>query len=489
MARKSRSKKSKKTTSKSTWLVVPAMPWDNPADFTGPNAKQIKLSIHPKIGAYRKYIGGRNWQLGKDPAKAARLAWEIQSQYKMAKAVGHEDWLVDMGDGTQLMVERFEYYRAALDGDEKAIKRLGLMRDEEARRKDLEAQYHQLYQGQLGSDASSTTQPGQPLHTSLPRPTGIATLSRAVEAFKDVVDRSSRSPYWKSVLKGRVEDSLAALGDQDLVTFGYDALSTVVEYWISQAKAGQVSVHTAENQVGAIRQFVDWLDQTDKTSWLAPRRWEKLLQISKRQEIRRIKRSQSQAPETYDTKQLKKLWLAATGQTRLYLLLGLNCAFTQIDLSELNTDHLDLKADKIEYRRSKTGVYAEFPMWPETRRMLQEHCKQHADDIRKRKGLLFVTRQGRPLVHLTEAGNRSDAVRQRWNRLRDNAGVKGSFKLLRKTASQYVRNAAGADYAEALLAHAEQGVGASYNRFQDWPGLAKVVMEYRNKLQPVFDQT
>ena len=110
----------------------------------------------------------------------------------------------------------------------------------------------------------------------------------------------------------------------------------------------------------------------------------------------------------------------------------------------MNTDHLDLKADKIEYRRSKTGVYAEFPMWPETRRMLQEHCKQHADDIRKRKGRLFVTRQGRPLVHLTEAGNRSDAVQQRWNRLRDNAGVKGSFKLLRKTASQYVRNAASA---------------------------------------------
>ena len=74
MARKSRSKKSKKTTSKSTWLVVPAMPWDNPADFTGPNAKQIKLSIHPKIGAYRKYIGGRNSQLGKDPAKAGQVS-------------------------------------------------------------------------------------------------------------------------------------------------------------------------------------------------------------------------------------------------------------------------------------------------------------------------------------------------------------------------------------------------------------------------------
>ena len=62
-----------------------------------------------------------------------------------------------------------------------------------------------------------------------------------------------------------------------------------------------------------------------------------------------------------------------------------------------------------------------------------------------------------------------------------------SFKHLRKTASQFVRDIAGKELSEAFLCHSDRTTGRHYNKFSDWSTLTDTLTKVRRKLQPMLD--
>ena len=62
-----------------------------------------------------------------------------------------------------------------------------------------------------------------------------------------------------------------------------------------------------------------------------------------------------------------------------------------------------------------------------------------------------------------------------------------SFKHLRKTASQLVRDVAGKELSDAFLCHSDRTTGRHYNKFADWSAMADALDKVREKLRPMFD--
>ena len=80
---------------------------------------------------------------------------------------------------------------------------------------------------------------------------------------------------------------------------------------------------------------------------------------------------------TFTLEQVKTLLAAATDRTRLYLLLGLNCGYTQRDISDLKPQQVDWEAGRITRKRSKTKTQRKVPivsyqLWPTTLALLKQ---------------------------------------------------------------------------------------------------------------------
>ena len=112
--------------------------------------------------------------------------------------------------------------------------------------------------------------------------------------------------------------------------------------------------------------------------------------------------------------QLERLLAATDERGRAMIWLGIGLGFGAADLSVLRVGQID--AHTYDLRRGKTGIerYGETP--PLVWRVVSEFVVSYS---RKRGELLFVTRDGLPLVH-----QRSNAVTQWWAKLRKKIGEK-----------------------------------------------------------------
>ncbi len=102
---------------------------------------------------------------------------------------------------------------------------------------------------------------------------------------------------------------------------------------------------------------------------------------------------------------------------------------------------------------------------------------------------MLTTQRGTSLLRENN-GAKTDMIAIAWRRLRMSVGMTGrgmSFKHLRKTASQLIRDAAGKELSEAFLCHSDRTTGRHYNKFSDWSTMADALDQVRAKLQPVFD--
>lgn len=405
-----------------------------------------------EVKTFKKYVGGRYFFFGPDKPKAEKLALALLAKWAEKKATEADPAWTDAEISAAQSMREQAYGRSDFDGLDDAALNVGAEKPQNAPESFQKLQVVTDYAMSVGD---------------------------AIDAYEAHIDASAKSKRWKLQLKHRVSKLRDSIGELSLSELGHTAIANECERWIAHAKEGEFAISTAENQIKALRQFTTWADEADEIEYEAPKRYERIFRKAiTRQDVRTLKRKK-EAPKTFSKAELQKLWKATDDDSeRLYFLLALNCGFTQIDLSELKAEHVNWKAKKIEYRRSKTGVYAEFLLWDETLELLKPYKGQ--------EGVLFRTRRGKTLVSFSDKGNAVDSVRQLWDKLRKRAGVKGSFKLLRKTASQAIRDIKGSDYAEAFLAHTEKGVGASYNRFQHWQGLAQAVKTYRQQLKPVL---
>lgn len=145
-------------------------------------------------------------------------------------------------------------------------------------------------------------------------------------------------------------------------------------------------------------------------------------------------------------------------QTKAKFLLGINCAFTSKDLADLKWSYIDFENGRLKYRRVKTkkrlGPLINYKLFPCTIEALAA--------LPKNNELVFVSRNGLPLVHNIRRKSPTDSWVQAWRRLRKAKKVPNiQFKMLRKSGATIIeKKFPGAVL--AYLADKPSGITAHY---------------------------
>lgn len=143
----------------------------------------------------------------------------------------------------------------------------------------------------------------------------------------------------------------------------------------------------------------------------------------------------------FTIKEVKELLAAATEQTKLYLLLMLNCGMYQSDVSDLLKSEVDWSKGTITRKRSKTAHHPDTPevtykLWDETFKLLKKYKAKEGE-------LALTTAKGKPLKQeeiVNGKLSKSDNIQSAYRRLQLNLKIAAKdrkpLKLLRKTGAQ-----------------------------------------------------
>jgi integrase len=130
---------------------------------------------------------------------------------------------------------------------------------------------------------------------------------------------------------------------------------------------------------------------------------------------------------------------AATGQTRLHVLLGLNCGMTAQDISDLQQSQVDWTLGTITRKRSKTAIHEDVPvvcykLWPETFDLLKNY-RSDVDSV-------LVTKTGKPWIQSAYDGGEdykhSDSIGSCFKNVCAKTGLSLTPKNLRTVASNHL---------------------------------------------------
>ncbi len=136
------------------------------------------------------------------------------------------------------------------------------------------------------------------------------------------------------------------------------------------------------------------------------------------------------------------LALPTPDRTRLYILLMLNCGFTQADVANLLPSEVDFEQGTITRKRTKTRGKTSVPvvrytLWPKTLALLQQEQTEGGTRV-------LLNQRGEPLLTetLLESGKykKTDNIRSAWNRLCKRRGVDLPLSGFRKTSASLLRS-------------------------------------------------
>ncbi len=332
-----------------------------------------------------------------------------------------------------------------------------------------------------------------------PKPSGVhlvgkvasGTIGQAIDAYLlnlDVKKRSGQigddhhhilSHQYKALKALRLttaEGRKINFADVAVADADFDLLTAVVGHYtarpISPKTNRPIAPSYAKDYIDAVADLFDYLDRTD--NWQGFKRWTEVFDVKIKATPREMKKAAKGIPN-FTLDELRYVWHQATSKARrVYLMLGLCCGFTQKEIASLMKDDLVLEGGQwfIDRLRNKTGVRGKWWLPPLLATELREIISTTPDNT---DGLAMLTGYGLPLVHASNGKKgRVDTVKLAWARMADKAktmatrqGVNWqglSFKYLRKTASQYVRDQYGLEVAQAFLAHSPDTVaGKHYN--------------------------
>jgi hypothetical protein len=296
----------------------------------------------------------------------------------------------------------------------------------------------------------------------IPTPAGTQTLYEAIDAYADHGERQAGTDRMKRKVRQDALRIKRATPDMPLETFNYDAVERIGDYWrgrpISRRKgkgSGPIAITTVVNQCKVAKRFIRWLDRSDAWKWERPRDFETALAVNEKRLRTEEERARlARGPDTWNVADLTALYCNATDRERVLMLLGLNFGFAQAEIITLRADEIDTTGPRpiLKRVRHKSEVYMEAAVWPETMRAIAWITTEH-----KRLG-----HNTDGLVWMSERGNRptSQHVANQWNKLlqrttRNEASFNSSlsFKYLRKTAGQLVREVSDGETAGVFLAH------------------------------------
>ncbi len=326
--------------------------------------------------------------------------------------------------------------------------------------------------------------------------TGPVKLAAALDKYADHVRTRYTGPegmtdYGGLVLR-RINSLRQHLGDK--TTLPLDSVDTAfIDAWVMSwqnrpngANGTPVSAEWARGVIKTIRDFVRWLSKAGM-GWKRPNDYEVL---PARVKTTTAEVSQLHVVKRYKTAEVKTLWETAVPSERVFIALALNCGFGEGEIKTLRLDEITIKDGKgtIRRTRTKTGVYSEWGLWPETVAALEwhtAHVRPEADTP-----YLFVTKIGTPFMRRTKSGNRSQFVANAWDRLYQRVKdvkdfPKLSFNKLRKTGSNWIRRKYGNELADLYLGYGAKEVVGAYTD-KPWGLVRRATTRYRRKLAAVF---
>ena len=214
-----------------------------------------------------------------------------------------------------------------------------------------------------------------------------------------------------------------------------------------------ISPVTARKRLGRLKTWLEWCYENEALDTL-PRNLKTLARI----------KFEKPRPKFWTAEECRNLFQAATPRTKLYILLGLNCGFTQKDLSTLDHSHIDYKAGEIRRERNKTGIRQVHCLWPLTLKLLRAEVKPAA------AGPVLKNENGGPLITETIRDNghvsTTDCVKLAFNRLKKQVklgeDVRG-FACFRKTSANAIAERFEDDrLVDLFLAHSDGAMRKHY---------------------------
>lgn len=145
---------------------------------------------------------------------------------------------------------------------------------------------------------------------------------------------------------------------------------------------------------------------------------------------------QSSPPRMFEADEIRNMLDVAGVHTKAWILLGINCAFIQQDVSDLTLQAVKLHDAVIDFPRSKTAIERRVPLWAETIEALSASLERRWVSLDVDPEHFFVSRQGNRLVRNLESDTRSDAVHNALERVQRKLDIKQrkrSFGALRHT--------------------------------------------------------
>ena len=245
----------------------------------------------------------------------------------------------------------------------------------------------------------------------------------------------------------------------------------------SEGKIGRVRAH---NLFQAAKQWIRWAwrEENVELENLPRNIADPELRFTLHVDDATGRRKQTRTEQLFTKKELLAMLKVLPERFGLYVLLCLNCGFTQSDLATLRKDELRLKEGRIVRQRTKTRRHPNPPtvnykLWSQTLRLLKKHISEHPD-------LVFLTRRKTPLIvskMVTRSdGNhhvRYDTVCRTYNKIRKRLTEipNKSLKFLRKTGSTRLRSDSKYMLLDQLyLGHSHKSVADKhYNAFDGDP--------------------
>ena len=209
-----------------------------------------------------------------------------------------------------------------------------------------------------------------------------------------------------------------------------------------QITNGTWTASTAKTKVVVVKAWVKWLEDQD---YIEPIRGLRRFTI----------KTAATEVEPATIEQVKHAIAVADEMILPWILLGLNCGFTQVDIHNLNSD--SIQDGRINHKRSKTSIHASTPtvsykLWPATiKAMGQPQSEQH----------WFLTPTGQPLIEYVNRDNgtvqRRDRVNYNYKQRRKDLGLP-QLKQYRKTSATLIAEQYDLDLAQLFLAHSPRTV-------------------------------
>jgi hypothetical protein len=287
--------------------------------------------------------------------------------------------------------------------------------------------------------------------------TEVKTLEGAITAYlaekRKLVEKKKRGPSWHREAKDKLATFQAfAAKHKRAKMFHID--SNILEKYREETielppnlKADgtpgkRISPYTAKKRLVHVKLFMEYAYRKE---WI-----ETLPRVIDKTYIAIDLPETSPKEFVFTVDQVKELFKYSSQRTRLYIALGINCAYGPQDIATLTHGHICVENDDvfIHRKRNKSGSPQHHKLWKVTQELLKAEMTEPTDDT----ALALLDKNGKPLVveeldtHTAKTnpiGRAFDRARKRADFHREKAGLakrwqgnRKGIKCLRKTGAQ-----------------------------------------------------